>query len=142
MDFFYLGQTKELIFSTTPNTGILTASNIFAAFLASARATFCGVVTMTHPEIENVYVYPLYNFKLQHFKYFWFRSNKTFEISFTKILGSKFMLSEFKISQLFKYIFCFNLTGVSYNIVKNATVKPAITMLHQKKLTTFCYQLH
>ena len=56
MDFqiFYLGQTKELIFSTTPNTGILTASNIFAAFWASARATFCGVVTMTLPEIREI----------------------------------------------------------------------------------------
>ena len=51
---FYLGQTKELIFSTTPNTGILTASNIFAAFWASARATFCGVVTMTLPEIREI----------------------------------------------------------------------------------------
>ena len=39
------------MFSTTPNTGTLICGwrNIARPFVASARATFCGVVTITAP---------------------------------------------------------------------------------------------
>ncbi|MNN26450.1 hypothetical protein D3C81_1399550 [compost metagenome] len=42
-------QICTAMFSTTPNTGILTLRNISTPFLASIRARSCGVVTITEP---------------------------------------------------------------------------------------------
>ena len=47
------GQTKPLMFSTKPSTGMLTLSNIVFALIASESATSCGVVTTTAPDTET-----------------------------------------------------------------------------------------
>ena len=47
------GQTKPLMFSTNPSTGMLTLSNMTLALMASESATSCGVVTTTAPLTET-----------------------------------------------------------------------------------------
>ena len=48
--FCVSGQTKKLMFSTMPRSGMLTFRNIAIALVASSRATSCGVQTTTAPE--------------------------------------------------------------------------------------------
>ena len=47
--FSVSGQTKKLMFSTIPSTGMFTLRNMAIALVASRRATSCGVQTTTAP---------------------------------------------------------------------------------------------
>ena len=48
------GQTKRLMFSTTPSTRVFTFSNILMARFTSPVATSWGVVTITTPSTFTV----------------------------------------------------------------------------------------